>query len=44
MAILLEGITLVFENSTLESRHPNGLYGFISNQDRGSFCNDGTIS
>ena len=44
MAILVEGMMLVFENSTLESMHPNGLYGFISNWYNGSFCTDGTIS
>ena len=44
MALLLEGMTLVFENVILEAKHPDGLYGFISNWDNGSFCTDGTIS
>lgn len=44
MAILLEGMTLVFVNETLEAKHPYGLYGFISSWDNGSFCTDGTIS
>lgn len=44
MAILLEGMTLVFANETIEAKYPDGLYGFISNWDNGSFCTDGTIS
>lgn len=44
MALLLEGMTLIFENSILEANHPDGLYGFIANWDNGSFCTDGTIS
>jgi len=44
MAVLLEGMTLVFENATLEAKHPEGLYGFILAWDNGSFCTDSTIS
>lgn len=44
MALLFEGMTLVFENAILEAKHPDGLYGFIANWDNGSFCSDGTIS
>ena len=44
MAILIEGMTLVFENNTLEAKYPGGLYGFRSTWDNGSYCTDGTIS
>ena len=44
MALLLEGMTLVFKNEALEANHPFGLKGFISDWDNGSFCTDGTIS
>ncbi len=44
MALLLEGMTLVFENETLEEMHPLGIKGFISEWNNGSFCTDGTIS
>jgi hypothetical protein len=44
MAVMIEGMTLVFENSTLEEKHPLGIYGFKKMWDNGSYCTDGTIS
>lgn len=44
MAILLEGVSLVFENKTLEKKYPGGVLGFRAAWDNGSFCTDGTIS
>ena len=44
MAVLIESMTLVFENMTLEAKHPGGLYGFKKEWDNGSYCTDGTIS
>jgi hypothetical protein len=44
MAILLEGVSLVFENEVLEEKYPGGVRGLRKDWDNGSFCTDGTIS
>lgn len=44
MTILLEGMSLVFENHVLNERYPGGIKGFRLIWDNGSFCTDGTIS
>lgn len=44
MTVLLEGMSLVFENRVLEDRFPHGVTGFRAIFDNGSFCSDGTIS
>ena len=44
MTILLEGMSLVFENRVLDARYPGGTQGFRLAWDNGSFCTDGTIS
>ena len=44
MTILLEGMSLVFENRVLDQRYPGGTKGFRMTWDNGSFCTDGTIS
>lgn len=44
MTILLEGMSLVFENHVLKERYPGGIKGFRLAWDNGSFCTDGTIS
>lgn len=44
MTILLEGMSLVFENHVLNERYPGGTKGFRLAWDNGSFCTDGTIS
>lgn len=44
MAVLLEGVSLVFENHVLERKYPGGVLGLRSNWSNGSFCTDGTIS
>lgn len=43
MTILLEGMSLVFENRVLQERYPGGVHGFRSAWDNGSFCTDETI-
>lgn len=43
MAVLLEGVSLVFENRTLEKKYPGGLLGFRTAWDNGSYCSDGTV-
>jgi hypothetical protein len=44
MTILLEGMSLVFENRVLKERYPGGSKSFRLTWDNGSFCTDGTIS
>jgi hypothetical protein len=44
MTILLEGMSLIFENRVLNERYPGGDKGFRLTWDNGSFCTDGTIS
>jgi len=44
MTVLLEGMSLVFENHVLNERYPGGTKGFRLTWDNGSFCTDGTIS
>lgn len=44
MTVLLEGMSLVFENHVLNERYPGGTKGFRLAWDNGSFCTDGTIS
>jgi hypothetical protein len=44
MALLLEGVSLVFENEVLEEKYPGGVRGLRNDWDNGSFCTDGTIS
>jgi hypothetical protein len=44
MTILLEGMSLVFENHVLDERYPGGAKAFRLARDNGSFCTDGTIS
>jgi hypothetical protein len=44
MTVLLEGMSLVFENHVLDERYPGGTEGFRLAWDNGSFCTDGTIS
>lgn len=44
MTVLLEGVSLVFENDILDAQCPGGLLGFRAAWDNGSFCTDGTIS
>lgn len=44
MAVLLEGVSLVFENEVLERKYPGGVLGFRANWSNGSFCSDGTVS
>jgi hypothetical protein len=44
MTILLEGMSLIFENRVLNERYPGGDRGFRLTWDNGSFCTDGTIS
>lgn len=44
MTVLLEAVSLVFENDVLESRYPGGLAGFRTAWDNGSFCTDGIVS
>jgi hypothetical protein len=44
MTVLLEGMSLVFENRVLNERYPSGVNGFRLMWDNGSFCTDGTIS
>jgi hypothetical protein len=44
MTVLLEGMSLVFENRSLADRYPGGIAGFRLMWDNGSFCTDGTIS
>jgi hypothetical protein len=44
MTVLLEGMSLVFENHVLNERYPGGAKGFRLAWDNGSFCTDGTIS
>ena len=44
MTVLLEGMSLVFENRVLNERYSGGTKGFRLAWDNGSFCTDGTIS
>jgi hypothetical protein len=44
MAILLEGVSLVFENKVLERKYPGGVLGFRAAWDNGSYCSDSTVS
>jgi hypothetical protein len=44
MTVLLEGMSLVFENHVLNERYSGGAKGFRLAWDNGSFCTDGTIS
>jgi hypothetical protein len=44
MTILLEGVSLVFKNDTLDAQCPGGVLGFQAAWDNGSFCTDGTLS
>jgi hypothetical protein len=44
MTVLLEGMSLVFENRVLDKRFSGGTKGFRMTWDNGSFCTDGTIS
>lgn len=44
MTILLEGVSLVFKNETLEAQCSGGVFGFRAAWDNGSFCTDGTLS
>lgn len=44
MAILIEGMTLIFESAKLAAKYPDGVYGFKKTWDNGSFCTDGIIS
>jgi hypothetical protein len=44
MTILLEGMSLVFENRVLSERYPGGVHDFRRTWDNGSFCTDGTIT
>lgn len=43
MAVLLEGVSLVFENMVLEKKYPGGVLGFRAAWDNGSYCTDGTV-
>ena len=43
MAVLLEGVSLVFENEVLEKKYPGGLLGFRAAWDNGSYCSDATV-
>jgi hypothetical protein len=44
MTVLLEGISLVFENEVLDAQCPGGVWGFRSAWDNGSYCSDGKVS
>lgn len=44
MAVLLEGVSLVFENKVLKRKYPGGVLGFRADWSNGSFCSDGTVS
>ena len=44
MALLLEGVSLVFENKVLARKYPGGVLGFRADWSNGSFCSDGTVS
>lgn len=44
MTILLEGVSLVFENAVLNDQFPGGILGFRAAWNNGSFCTDGTVS
>lgn len=44
MTVLLEGVSLVFENDVLDAQCPGGVFGFRAAWDNGSFCTDGTVS
>lgn len=44
MALIVEGMTLVFLNSAIESQYDGGLQAFIKDWDNSSLCTDGFIS
>lgn len=44
MALIVEGMTLVFLNEVINDKYHGGLKGFTQDWDNGSFCTDGFIS
>jgi len=43
MTLLLEGVSLIFQNSIVEDQFPGGIAHFRAIWDNGSFCTDGKI-